>query len=119
SQARTNRDVWVENILAPSEVTAEELFPLEAHVYSQTDAAAEVEIKHGDKSLGIKKVQLIRGLNRVAFETSIKDEAGPVMVDAEVRTANDPFPENNKFRSSIVIQGQPKILYIESKAQSA
>src|SRR5215510_3505178 len=69
SQARLNHDVWVENILAPSEVTAEELFPLEAHIYSQAETTAEVEIKHGDKSLGTKKVQLIRGLNRVAFET--------------------------------------------------
>src|SRR5215813_8449656 len=119
SQVRTKHDVWVENILAPSEVTAEELFPLEAHIYSQTETAAEVEIKHGDKSLGTKKVQLIRGLNRVAFETSIKDEAGPVLIDAEVKAANDPFPDNNKFRSSIVVQGRPKILYVESHAQSA
>ena len=106
SQARTNHDVWVENIMAPSEVTAEELFPLETHIYSQSDTSAEVEIKHGDKSLGTKKVQLIRGLNRVAFETSIKDEAGPVIIDAEVKAADDPFPQNNKFRSSIVVQGR-------------
>jgi len=119
SQTRTNHDVWVENILAPSEVTAEELFPLEAHIYSQAETAAEVEIKHGDKSLGTKKVQLLRGLNRVAFETSIKDEAGPVLIDAEVKAAGDPFPDNNKFRSSIVVQGRPKILYVESHAQSA
>jgi Ca-activated chloride channel homolog len=119
SQARTNHDVWVENILAPTEVTAEELFPLEAHVYSQSEGAAEVEIKQGDKSLGTKKIQLIRGLNRVAFEASIKDEAGPVMIEAGVKASNDPFQENNKFRSSIVVQGRPKILYVESHAQSA
>ena len=119
SPARTNRDVWVENILAPSEVTAEELFPLEAHVYSQTETSAEVEVKHGDKVLGTKQVHLIRGLNRVAFEASIKDEAGPALVEAEVKSANDPFAENNKFRSSIVVQGRPKILYVESHAQSA
>jgi Ca-activated chloride channel family protein len=119
SQARTNRDVWVENILAPSEVTAEELFPLEAHVYSQTETSAQVEVKNGDKVLGTKHVQLVRGLNRVAFEASIKDEAGPTLVEAEVKSANDPFPENNKFRSSIVVQGRPKILYVESHAQSA
>jgi Ca-activated chloride channel homolog len=119
SPTRTNHDVWVENILAPAEVTADELFPLEAHVYSQGDAAAEVEIKHGDKTLGTKKLQLIRGLNRVAFETSIKNEAGPVLVEAEVKTAGDPFPDNNKFRSSIVVQGRPKILYVESHTQSA
>src|SRR5438094_2389291 len=50
-QARTNRDVWVEAIMAPSEITAEELFPLEAHVYSQVDTSAEVEVKYGDKTL--------------------------------------------------------------------
>src|SRR5215510_7219854 len=119
SQARTNHDAWVENIMAPAQVTAEELFPLEVHVYSQAETRAEVEIKHGDMSLGMKQVQLIRGLNRIAFETSIKDEAGPVILDAEVRAVNDPFPDNNKFRSSIVVQGRPKILYVESHAQSA
>jgi Ca-activated chloride channel family protein len=119
SQARTNRDVWIENIMAPAEVTAEELFPLEVHVFSQTDVTAVVEIKHGDKSLGTKTVTLTRGLNRVAFETSVKDDAGPVMIDAEVRASNDPFPENNKFRTSIVVQGRPKILYVESHSESA
>jgi len=119
SPVRANHDVWVENILAPAEVTADELFPLEAHVYSQGDMSAEVEIRRGDKSLGTKKLQLIRGLNRVAFETSIKDEAGPVLVEAEVKTTDDPFPDNNKFRTSIVVQGRPKILYVESHAQSA
>jgi len=119
SQARTNNDVWVENIMAPANITAEELFPVEVHVYSQTETTVEVELKHGDKTLGTKKTALIRGLNRVAFETTIKNEAGPVMVDAEVRAPNDSFPENNKFRSSIVIQGRPKVLYVESHAQSA
>lgn len=119
SQARTNRDVWVENIMAPAQVTSEELFPLEAHIYSQTETTGEVEIKQGDKTLGTKKVQLIRGLNRVAFETSIKDEAGAVIVDAEVKAAGDTFPQNNKFRSSIVVQGRPKILYVEGHPESA
>src|SRR5207245_3679448 len=76
SQARTNRDVWVENIMAPAEVTAEELFPLEAHIYSQAETSAEVDIRHGDKSLGIKKLQLIRGMNRVAFDATINYDAG-------------------------------------------
>jgi len=119
SSARTNRDVWVENILSPAEVTAEELFPVEAHVYSQVETSAEVEIRQGEKSLGTKQVQLTRGLNRVAFETSLKDEAGPTMIEASVKAANDTFAENNKFRASVVIRGRPKILYVEGHAQSA
>ena len=118
-QARTNRDVWVENIMAPADVTAEELFPVEVHVYSQGETAAEVQIHYGDKTLGSRKVQLIRGLNRIAFDASIKDDAGPVTLEAEVKAQGDPFADNNKFRSSLVVEGRPKILYVEGHPQSA
>lgn len=118
-QARTNSDVWVETIMAPAEAPAEELFPLEAHVYSQAGTAAEVEIRYGDKTLGARKLQLVRGLNRVAFEASIKDASGPVTLEAEVKASGDPFADNNKFRSSIVVEGRPKILYAEGHPQSA
>ncbi len=119
SQSRSNRDVWVEAILAPAETPAEELFPLEAHVYSQTETMAEVDLKYGDKSLGNKKLRLMEGLNRVAFETSIKDATGPVTLEAEVKAESDPFSDNNKFRSSIIVRGRPKILYVEGYPQSA
>ncbi len=119
AQARTNRDVWVETIMAPATVTAEELFPLEAHVYSQVDTAAEVEIKYGDKTLGTRKLQLVRGLNRVAFEGSIKNETGPVTLEAQVKAPGDTFLDNNKFRASVVVDGRPKILYVEGRPQSA
>jgi uncharacterized membrane protein len=118
-EARTNRDAWVEAIMAPAEITAEELFPLEAHVYSQVERPVEVDVKYGDKTFGSRKVQLIRGLNRVAFEGSIKDEAGPITLEAEVKATDDPFPDNNKFRTSIVVEGRPKILYVEGHPQSA
>ena len=118
-EARVNRDAWVEAIMSPAEIAAEELFPVEAHVYSQTDTIAEVDLRYGDKSLGTRKVQLIRGLNRVTFETSIRNESGPVTLEADVRIPNDSFAGNNKFRSSIVVRGLPKILYVEGHAPSA
>jgi uncharacterized membrane protein/uncharacterized protein YegL len=119
SQARMNRDVWIENVMAPSQVTAEELFPIEVHVYSQAEAAGEVEVRYGDKTLGTRNVQLIRGLNRIAFDASIKEDTGPITVEAEVKVPNDPFPDNNKFHSSIVVEGRPKVLYVEGHPQSA
>ena len=118
-QARTNRDTWVEAIMAPSEVAAEELFPLEAHVYSQIETTAEVSVKYGDKTLGARKLQLTRGLNRVAFEGVIKDETGPIALEAEVKAPGDPFQDNNRFRESVVAEGRPKILYIEGHPESA
>ena len=34
--ARVNRDAWIEGIMSPSEIEPEALFPVEAHVYSQS-----------------------------------------------------------------------------------
>ena len=74
-----------------------------------------VDVKYGDKSLGTRRVQLVRGLNRVAFTASIKDASGPITLEAQVTTPNDTFLDNNKFRTSVVVQGRPKILYIEGR----
>ncbi len=118
-QARTNRDAWVEAIMSPSDVAAEEPFPVEAHVYSQTNTSAEVRLRYGGKELGSRNVRLTPGLNRVAFETSIRDESGPVTLEAEVTAPDDSFADNNRFRTSIVVKGLPKILYVEGHSQSA
>src|SRR5262249_26898411 len=70
--ARVNRDAWIEGVMSPSEIEPEALFPVEAHIYSQSDTAGEVQLRSGDKSLASRAVHLTAGLNRVAFETSIK-----------------------------------------------
>jgi Ca-activated chloride channel family protein len=119
TQARMNRDVWVESIMAPATVTSEEKFPLEVHVYSQVDLSAEVEIKYGEKSLGKRQTRLAKGLNRIAFETQIEKDTGPITMEAQVKAPGDPFNDNNTYRESIVVSGKPRILYIESRRESA
>src|SRR5262249_10507616 len=69
--------------------------------------------------LAARDVQLVPGINRVAFETNIKSESGPVTPEAEVSAPADSFRDNNKFRASIVINGAPRVLYVEGHAQSA
>ena len=118
-QTRTNHDVWVEDVLAPSYVAAEEPFPVEVHVYSQVEGSGEVELKFANKSLGKRQIQLTKGLNRVAFETQLKEDAGPVTLDATVKASGDPFNDNNTYRQSVVIEGKPRILYIEGHRESA
>jgi hypothetical protein len=58
-------------------------------------------------------------LNRVAFEARITEDTGPITLEAEVQSPVDPFPNNNRFRESIVVQGRPKILYVEGRRESA
>jgi Ca-activated chloride channel family protein len=117
--ARATRDTWIENMLAPASVTAEEQFPLEVHVYSQTAAPAEVEVRNGDEVLETRTVALKEGLNRIAFETSVKDESSTAVLQASVKLAADPLPTNNTFKKSAAVLGKPHILYVEGYAPSA
>ena len=117
--ARSDRDTSIESITAPPEVAAQEPFSVEVGVYSRIDTAAHVELRQAEETLGSREVQLVRGLNRVAFETSFKNESGPATLEADVRSAGDSFAGNNRFRESIVVNGRPKVLYVEGRPQSA
>jgi len=116
---RSEQDVWIENLMAPPQVNAEEQFPLEVHIYSGSNVSGRVEIRNGTKILAARTVPLKKGLNRVAFETSVAERAGNVVLDATVRIDGDPFQENNEFHQSLVVAGRPRILYVEGHPQSA
>jgi uncharacterized membrane protein len=118
--ARSNRDVWVETIMAPAQVTADELFPIEVHVYSQVEADCDLEIRNGMERLDTRRVRLNQGLNRIAFESRVtEDTSGPITIEAEARLPNDPFTQNNTFKQSVVVLGQPRVLYVEGHTESA
>jgi len=118
-EERTRRDVRVEALAAPRDVATEELFPVHVQVYSQIATEAEVGLRRGTKTLATRRVQLTAGLNRVSFETSLKDEDGPTSIEADVTAANDEFPNNNIFHTSIVVHGRPKVLYVEGHPESS
>jgi Ca-activated chloride channel homolog len=118
-EARADRDVWLESVLAPSAVTADEQFPVEAHIYSQFETSGKVEIRNGDRLLGSKSVRLVAGLNRIAFETSVPDETRTAVLTASVAATGDAFGDNNTFRQPIAVKGRPRVLYVESHEASA
>jgi uncharacterized membrane protein/uncharacterized protein YegL len=117
--ARSAKDTWIEAMLTPATVTAEEQFPVEVHVYTQAGGPAEVQLRNGDKLIEKRSVTLKEGLNRIAFETNVKDESATVVLNATVTVAGDPLPANNVFRKSAAVLGKPHILYIEGYAPSA
>jgi uncharacterized membrane protein len=116
---RANRDVWIEAVKAPVTVTAEEQFPLEVHVYSQSAMTANVELRDSAKTLGKRSVNLNQGLNRVAFETRVPEKNGAAVLEASVAPAEDTFSGNNAFREPVVVTPQPRVLYAEGHAASA
>ncbi len=116
--ALTGPDVWIEEVLTPSRVTDQELFPLEVHVYSQMTTPGEVELLLAGETLEMREVDLIPGINRIAFEIRVS-ETGPVNIQAAVRVQNDTVPGNNVFLESVAVDGKPKVLYIEGRGESA
>jgi uncharacterized membrane protein len=116
---RTGSDIRVDAMMTPADVSAEELFPVDVQVYTQTEMTAQVRISQGPNVLETRTVKLIPGLNRVTFETSLKNPSGPVAIDAEVTAAADAFAENNRFRTSTVVHGRPNILYVEGRPESS
>jgi uncharacterized membrane protein len=118
-EARVDRDVWIESVLAPSSVTADEQFPVEVHVYSQYETTSTIEIRKGDDILGSQRARLVPGLNRIAFETRVQEETSTVVLQARAQTSDDAFGENDAFRQPVVVSGRPRVLYVESHAPSA
>ena len=118
-EARVANDVWIESVMAPSAVTADEQFPVEVHVYSQHETTTEVTLQNGADVLGKRTVRLSEGLNRIAFDTRVPEESNNVVLAAGINSADDPFNENNSFRQPVIVNGRPRILYIESHAPSA
>ena len=117
-QARLSSDTWVEDLLAPARVTAEELFPVEVHVFSHSPTSASLDLRMGDEVLETRDIALVEGINRIAFEVRV-EETGPTTLEAEVRAGSDSFTGNNLFRESIVVGGSPRILYVEGRPESA
>src|SRR5213083_636473 len=118
-EERLSRDVSIESIETSPEVAAQEPFSVEVDVHSRVRTSAHVELRHGETTLGSREVPLVAGLNRIPFETSRKDESGSVMLEADVRSPDDRFAGNNRFRKSIVVHGKPAVLYVEGHPQSA
>jgi Ca-activated chloride channel homolog len=116
---RTNRDVRVESVSVPPDVTTEEVFPVDVDVYSLVETTAEVRITHASMMLATQKAHLMPGVNRVKFEISVKNERGPVVLEVEVKAAEDSFAENNRYRTSTVVHGRPNILYVEGHIDSS
>jgi uncharacterized membrane protein len=117
--ARASRDTWIESMLSPSSVTAEEQFPVEVHVFSQAGGPSEIQLKNGDTLIEKRNVALREGLNRVAFDVNVKDESSTAVLQATVTVPNDPLTANNVLRQSAAVFGKPHVLYVEGYAPSS
>jgi uncharacterized membrane protein len=49
----------------------------------------------------------------------VKDETATVVLEARVKATDDVFDANNVFRQPVIVNGRPRILYVESHEASA
>jgi Ca-activated chloride channel family protein len=115
----SDQDAWIETVRTPAKVTADEQFPIEVQIFSSSHTIGEVEIRTGNTVLERRTALLEKGLNRIAFETSIASSTGTVMLEAMVTIAGDARAENNVFRQPVVLSGRPRVLYVEGHPASA
>ncbi|MCH7823645.1 MAG: VWA domain-containing protein, partial [Acidobacteria bacterium] len=111
-------DSWIETIDLPEGIREQEPVLATVQVFSRVAATATVELLGGDAVLETKEVDLQPGLNPIDFEVRLTGE-GPVTITGRLRTANDPFPQNDVLLQSITVGPRPRVLYIEGRATSA
>jgi Ca-activated chloride channel homolog len=112
AQVRGDNDAWVAGIDVPENVNAGEPITVAVRVFSAGESPARVLLKDASRLLGMRKVQLRTGVNRVAFEVRLA-RTGSVTLSAEVLAKGDRVTENNRMQQSVWVSARPRILYVE------
>lgn len=118
--ARQGPDSWIEDVGTPRTVATDELYPVEVRVYSQRGGQAAVTLRDPEspEEKQTREVTLGPGMNRIGFEMR-SDRTGPITLEAGLESPGDRFPGNNTYRASLIVLGAPRVLYVESRAESA
>ncbi|MEO8040665.1 MAG: VWA domain-containing protein [Betaproteobacteria bacterium] len=112
------RDAWVETIVVPTGVRAQDPFTLRVNVHALGPMSARVRLTSGSQRLGEESVTLHAGVNEVAFEATLPD-AGLRPLTATVRAQGDRFDDNDTLVDSIQVGPRPRVLYVEGIPESA
>ena len=112
AKVRDDYDAWVAGVDVPADVHSGEPVTVTVRVFSAVETAAQVLLKDAEKVLGMRKLRLSAGLNRIAFEVKLA-RAGVVTLVGEVVARGDRVFENNRLQQSVWVKGRPRILYVE------
>ena len=104
-------EVLVESVSVPARVYAGDLFALDAIVYSQGSARANVTVRRAGEIVQEREVDLLAGRNRV--ETVIPaGESGSLLLEVSVAMARDTFAQNNTQGVFVAVAPTPDIAII-------
>lgn len=109
-------EVAVRELSLPDRVKVGETFEVHASIYASRATTAKAKLWQGEALNGlegVKDLQLQPGNNDVTFKSVVRI-GGSVTYALELTDiANDRFPENNRYATTVDVPGRPQVLYVE------
>lgn len=117
--ARTDPEVQLSAVNAPTQVQQGESFNVEVVVDSNhDDDAGRVEVYRGDIKVADQPLKLKKGENRVTLKQSL-EQGGLTPVTARLRGYRDTLLDNNSDFGLVYTAGKPRVLLVESELDQA
>ena len=116
---RTDPEVQLSSVNAPTQVQQGESFQVEVVVDSNhDDDAGRLEVYRGDVKVADQAVKLKKGENRVTLKQSVA-QGGLTPVTARLKGYRDTLLDNNSDFGLIYTAGKPRVLLVESELDQA
>jgi uncharacterized membrane protein len=110
------RETAVRELHLPDRIKVGEPFHVRARVFASAETEARVRLYQGatlNGLDGVRDVELDAGTNELKFRSVVR-VAGPVTYRLEVEPKGaDRFEDNNRFSTTAVVPGPPRVLYVE------
>jgi Ca-activated chloride channel family protein len=113
-----DNDAWIESVDLPEGVRQYETAAVRARVYSRVQAPARMQMKLNGDAVARQTTMLQPGENEITFTAPFKRQ-GINTVLVEVDADGDQVAENNSLSQSVWVGPRAKILYVESKPETA
>lgn len=116
---RTDPEVQLSSVNAPTQVQQGESFNVEVVVDSNhDDDAGRLEVYRGDVKVADQAVKLKKGENRVTLKQSVA-QGGLTPVTARLKGYRDTLLDNNSDFGLVYTAGKPRVLLVESELDQA
>ena len=107
----SGNEVLIQTIVAPREVNSGQVHDVTVLVHSEADTDVLLYIFRDGVYMGEDAVELRAGTNRFTYTSRI-DESGSHLYEVYVQTDDDTVQENNQYRTSVRVRGEPAVLYV-------
>ena len=116
--AAVDNDAWIEAVDLPEGVRQQEPATVRVRVISRAQGLARIQMKLNGDAVAQQKTMLRPGANEIVFTTPFKRQ-GANTVAVEVAADGDQVAENNALSQTLWVGPRARILYVESKPESA